>query len=337
MKPVIGITIGDPAGIGPEIVMKSLTHEEVINACNPVVIGDIGVLEYTKRALRINVGIKFESIDDINSHSFKQGIIPVIDLDILNGPIEFGNPKAEYGYASFMYIKKATELALKGELDAIATAPINKIAIKLANVNFIGHTEMFGELTNTKDPLTMFVLDEMRVFFLSRHVSLRKAIDMVKYQRILDYILRCVNALKKMYIDTKSQPFAVAGLNPHSGEGGLFGDEEVKEVIPAIEEARRKGINVVGPVSADSVFYLARKGKFSGVLSMYHDQGHIATKTVDLERTISVTLELPFLRTSVDHGTAYDIAGKGIASEIGMKEAIIVAVNLLKKQEKGGN
>jgi len=330
MKPVIGITIGDPAGIGPEVVVKSLIDKEIYEICQPVVIGDIAVLEETRDILNASSSLNFVAVTDSEEISFPFGTIPVFDLGLIKKPIIFGRSMSEYGFASYMYIKKASELAQKGIIDAVATAPINKVSLKLANIGFIGHTEILSYLTGAKDPLTMFVLDEMRVFFLSRHVSLRQAVDMVKFERVLDYIERCVGALEDLGADVREKPFAVAGLNPHAGENGLFGDEEVKEVIPAIKEAQRKGINVVGPIGADSVFYMARAGKFSGVLSMYHDQGHIATKTVDPARTISLTLGMPFLRTSVDHGTAFDIAGKGIADETSMKEAIKVAVKFLR-------
>jgi 4-hydroxythreonine-4-phosphate dehydrogenase len=227
------------------------------------------------------------------------------------------------GRAAYEYIEKSIELASAGLADAVATTPINKESLKAGNVPFIGHTEIFAGLTNTDDPLTMFEVRGMRVFFLSRHVSLRKACDMVTEDRIIDYVKRCFDALKRLGV--KDGNMAIAGLNPHSGEHGLFGTEEVDSIFPAVEKLQNMGYRVEGPIGADSVFHLALKGRYDSVLSLYHDQGHIATKTLDFERTISITNGLPFLRTSVDHGTAFDIAGKGIASPISMIEAIRVA------------
>ena len=208
------------------------------------------------------------------------------------------------------------------EVDAVATTPINKESLKAGNINFIGHTEIFGALTNTEDPLTMFEVRGMRVFFLTRHVSLREACDLVTKDRIKDYVKRCKDMLKTLGVSEGTM--AVAGLNPHSGEHGLFGYEEVNHVTPAVEELREEGYDVVGPIGADSVFHLALQGRFNSVLSLYHDQGHIATKTLGFDRTIAITGGMPILRTSVDHGTAMDIAGKGIASEISMVEAILL-------------
>ena len=191
-------------------------------------------------------------------------------------------------------------------------------------MNFIGHTEIFSALTHSNDPLTLFEVRNLRVFFLSRHVSLRKACDMVTKERIIDYVIRCTRALRKLGITEGTM--AIAGLNPHSGEHGLFGEEEVKAVFPAVEELKKMGYQVAGPIGADSVFHQALNGRYNSVLSLYHDQGHIATKTLDFERTISITAGMPILRTSVDHGTAFDIAGKGIASPVSMMEAVRLGV-----------
>jgi 4-phospho-D-threonate 3-dehydrogenase / 4-phospho-D-erythronate 3-dehydrogenase len=321
-KPVIGIPMGDPSGIGPEIIMKALKNYSLFEICKPLVIGNAKVLNKIEEI--INTGLQFNIINHPSQGKYIPGILDIISLDNIDMDMhKYGEIQAQAGKAAFEYISKSSELANNGLITAIATTPINKEAIKAANVNFIGHTEMLAELTNTKDPLTMFQVLTLRVFFLSRHVSLRKACDLVKKERLTDYIVRCDDALKKLGINSRC--LAVAGLNPHNGEHGLFGDEEVTDVVPAIQAAKNKGINVVGPVPADSVFYQALKGKFDAVLSLYHDQGHIATKTLDFERTISLTIGMPFLRTSVDHGTAFDIAGKGIASSVSMEEAIRLA------------
>ena len=227
------------------------------------------------------------------------------------------------GMAAYQYIEKCIELANERKVDAVATTPINKESLRVGNINFIGHTEIFGALTNTEDPLTMFETNGMRVFFLTRHVSLREMLDMITKERIIDYVKRCTQALCKLGV--KDGTMAIAGLNPHSGEHGLFGWEEVNEITPAIEELQKEGYKVVGPIGADSVFHQAAIGKYNSVLSLYHDQGHIATKTLDFEKTIAITNGMPILRTSVDHGTAFDIAGKGIVSAVSMIEAILLA------------
>jgi len=227
------------------------------------------------------------------------------------------------GKAAYEYIEKSIELALTKKVDAIATAPINKESLKTGGVPFIGHTEIFAALTNTADPLTMFEVRGLRIFFLTRHVSLRQACDLVTKERIIDYVKRCYVMLNKLGVTEGTM--AIAGLNPHSGEHGLFGNEEVNEIAPAVAQLQAQGIAVAGPIGADSVFHQALHGKYNSVLSLYHDQGHIAAKTLDFERTISVTGGMPILRTSVDHGTALDIAGTGIASPVSMIEAIKLA------------
>lgn len=321
-KPIIGIPMGDPAGIGPEIIVKALSHNEIYKVCRPVVIGDTKVLNNAAKVCNLNSEVR--TVGTVNECQYSEGIVNVIDLDNIDlQKLKLGAVQPHNGVASYDYIKKSVELALKGQLAAIATTPINKLALKAGNVDFIGHTEILAGLTNSEDPLTMFEVRGMRVFFLTRHVSLRKACEMVTQQRLLDYIARCTEALKSLGITDGIM--AVAGLNPHSGDGGLFGTEDMEQIAPAVEEAKKRGFNVEGPIGADSVFHQALTGRYNSVLSLYHDQGHIATKTLDFERTIAITLGLPFLRTSVDHGTAYDIAGKGIASEVSMVEAILLA------------
>lgn len=287
-KPRIGITTGDPAGIGPEIVAKALQSHEIREICEPVVFGMTDPEE------------------------------------IAHAGIECGKISAAGGIAAYNSIKAAVKAALSGEIDAIATAPINKESLRAAEVPFIGHTEILAGLTGSDDPLTMFETLSLRTFFLSRHVSLRKACDLVTEDRVYQYLVRSARAMKES-LGIADPLIAVAGLNPHCGEHGLFGTEETC-IAPAIARAITDGVRATGPIGADSVFHLAKTGKFDAVLSLYHDQGHIACKTLDFERTISLTLGLPFLRTSVDHGTAFDIAGKDTASAVSMIEAIKVAV-----------
>lgn len=321
-KSYIGITMGDPAGVGPEIVVKALNNERSYENANPVVIGDKNVLIEAMKFC--NLDLKINVITDVKEGVYQKGIINLIDLNNIDiEKLEMGKVQAMAGKAAFEYIQKAVDLALDKKIDAIATTPINKEAFKAGGVNYIGHTEVLEDLTNTKDPLTMFQVFDLRVFFLTRHLSLKDACEITTKERVYEYIERCTEALKRLGIENGK--IAVAGLNPHSGEHGLFGSEEVDEIMPAIKKAQEEGFNVVGPVPADAVFHFALKGSFDAVLSLYHDQGHIATKMVDFERTISITNNMPFLRTSVDHGTAFDIAGTGKVSEVSMIEAIYLA------------
>ena len=324
----IGIPMGDPAGIGPEIVVKALADYKVNEKAKPVVIGDKGTLEQAMVFCNLNLEIKV--IENVEDGDYRTGIINLIDMNNVDiKKLEIGKVQGMAGKAAFDYIKKTAELAMAGKIDAMATTPINKEALKAGNINYIGHTEILEDLTNSKDPLTMFQVYGLRVFFLSRHVSLKGACDMVTEERLFDYIQRCMKALERLGINNAKM--AVAGLNPHSGEHGLFGDEEVREMEPAIKRANELGLNVIGPVPADSVFYFGLKGSYDAILSLYHDQGHIATKMVDFERTISITNNLPFLRTSVDHGTAFDIAGTGKAGAVSMIEAILLAAEYAPK------
>lgn len=327
----IGIPMGDPAGIGPEIVVKALADSKVNEKAKPVVIGDKSTLEQAMVFCNLNLEIKV--IENVEDGDYRAGIINLINMNNVDiKKLEIGKVQGMAGKAAFDYIKKTAELAMAGKIDAMATTPINKEALKAGNINYIGHTEILEDLTNSKDPLTMFQVYGLRVFFLSRHVSLKGACDMVTEERLFDYIQRCMKALERLGINNAK--LAVAGLNPHSGEHGLFGDEEVREMEPAIKRANELGLNVVGPVPADSVFYFGLKGSYDAVLSLYHDQGHIATKMVDFERTISITNNLPFLRTSVDHGTAFDIAGTGKAGAVSMIEAILLAAEYAPKFNK---
>ena len=316
--------MGDPAGIGPEIVLKTVADEETQRTARCIVVGSRKVFEYAMNypgspRLEINV------VKTPEDGKYEPGVLNLIDLDNIDmAQFRVGEVNGMCGRAAYEYIAKSIELANARIVDAVSTTPINKESLRKGGVNFIGHTEIFSALTHTDDPLTLFEVNNLRVFFLSRHVSLRKACDMVTKDRIIDYVIRCTDALRKLGVTEGTM--AIAGLNPHSGEHGLFGDEEVKEVFPAVEELQKRGYKVAGPIGADSVFSQALHGKYNSVLSLYHDQGHIATKTLDFERTISITAGMPILRTSVDHGTAFDIAGKGIASAVSMKEAVRLAV-----------
>lgn len=327
-REIIAIPMGDPAGIGPEITMKSLTKKEIYDVCKPLVVGDAKVL--AKAIEIVNAGLKINEVQTPAEGKYELGTVDVINLNNIDmDKLEYGQVSAQCGQGAFEYIKKSVELAMNGEVKALATTPINKESLKAAKVPFIGHTEMLESLTNTKDPLTMFEVNGMRIFFLTRHLSLKDAIAQMTKERVQDYLVRCDQALQRLGVE--SRRIAVAGLNPHSGEGGLFGMEEVEEIKPGIEAAAAAGINAVGPVPADSVFFQALQGRYDAVLSLYHDQGHIAAKMTDFHRTISITNGLPFLRTSVDHGTAFDIAGKNIAESISMEECIKLAAQYAPK------
>lgn len=321
-RPIVGITMGDPCGVGPEIIAKALGSPEVYLCCKPLVIGDREVMERALRICRVDSRVRVADAPGQGQYTF--GAIDLLE-DGAPGSREFqfGRIQAEGGMAAYRYVTKAAQLAVAGEIEAVATAPIHKESLHAAHVPYIGHTEIFSAVTGAKDPLTMFEVRNLRIFFLSRHVSLHKACELVKGPRVRDYIIRCGDALKSIGI---VGTLAVAGLNPHCGEHGLLGDEEVEHLEPAVREARSMGCDAIGPIAADSVFHLALKNGYAAVLAMYHDQGHIAAKTLDFERTISLTLGLPFLRTSVDHGTAFDIAGSGKANAVSMVEAIKAAV-----------
>ncbi|MCR5796276.1 MAG: 4-hydroxythreonine-4-phosphate dehydrogenase PdxA [Solobacterium sp.] len=322
-RPLIVIPMGDPAGIGPEITVKALSKKEICGISRSVVTGDLGILE--KAADICGIDTKFHVIGDPAEGIYEEGTIDVIDLHNIDpGQFCYGKVSAMCGRAAYEYIEKAIELAMAGKADAVATTTINKESLRAADVPYIGHTEIFGALTGTEEPLTMFELEDMRILFLSRHMSLRKACDYVTKEHIISCVRKGYRALQQLGIEDPR--IGVAGLNPHCGEHGLFGDEEVREIIPAVEELQEEGYRVYGPVGADSVFWQARNGRYDCVLSLYHDQGHIASKTVDFNRTISITCGMPILRTSVDHGTAFDIAGKGIADEISLCEAVRKAV-----------
>lgn len=321
MKPLVAITIGDPAGVGPEIVVKALNKEEIYQKVRPLVIGSRKMLE--RVAPVVGNTMKFRSVADPAEGLYEYGTIDVYDMDnITEEDAAFGVISAKPAMAAYEYIKKSIELALAKKVDGVATAPIQKEAIHEAGIEYIGHTEMFKGLTDSPHALTMFHVNKMRIFFLSRHLSLIKACQYVTYDHVLEFIRDSAKAMKQLGLGDGRM--ALAALNPHGGEKGLCGDEEMTELIPACETAQKEGIHVFGPVPADSVFRLFELDKCEAVLSLYHDQGHIAAKVHDLLKTVSVTVGLPFIRTSVDHGTAFDIAGKGIVSAKSMEESILV-------------
>ncbi len=315
--PVIGVTIGDPAGIGPEIVVRALAHEAVRASVSSVVIGDGWVLE---RAMDVTgTRLEFGTGGDIR----------LIDLANVDHRLQWGKIQSTGGGAAGQFIERAVQEALAGRIDALATAPLNKEALWRAGYRHLGHTEMLADLTRTSDPLTMFQVRGLRIFFLTRHLSLREALAQITQDRIAAMLPRIDAELRRLGIDHPR--IAVAALNPHAGEGGALGREDLEEIAPAVAGARARGLTVEGPVPADSVFAQALEGRSDAVLSLYHDQGHIAAKTLDFHGAVSVTLGLPFIRTSVDHGTAFDIAGTGRAKADSMIAAILAAGDLMRR------
>lgn len=324
-RPRVAVTMGDPAGIGPEIVAKAVADPGVARTCRVLVVGDCQLMAHT--VAQLGLGLVVRAVSSPGEGRYEPGGMDVLDLANVDlSTLRVGEVQAAAGRAAAEAVERAVRLALSGEVDAIATAPLNKEALWAAGYPYPGHTEMLAALTGSRESLTMFVIGSLRIFFLTRHLPLREAIAQVTRERVRDVLLAMGRVLGELGF--ASPRIAVAGLNPHAGEGGKMGDEEVREIGPGIGDARAAGLDVTGPVPADSVFHLAREGRFDAVLSLYHDQGHIAAKMVDFYRTVSVTTGLPFVRTSVDHGTAFDIAGRGVASPVSMVEAIRVAAEL---------
>ncbi|MBU0533862.1 MAG: 4-hydroxythreonine-4-phosphate dehydrogenase PdxA [Candidatus Omnitrophica bacterium] len=337
MLPIIGITIGDPAGIGGEIIIKSLKQKALHSKYCPVIIGDFSYLKLLIK--KLSSPLKITSINKIkNRKSLPIDAIPVIDLKNLeNKKIKFGICDASYGKASYEYIAKAIELASYGFIDVIVTAPINKESFHKAHIPYTGHTEMLAELTKTKNFAMMLVGGsptstgrrtggKLRVVLVTRHIPIKNVSKKLTEEKIFTAIKLAHNAGK--YFNIPKPIIGVCGLNPHSGEGGTIGDEEIKIIIPAIEKSKKTGINAMGPYASDTIFYKALKGNYDFVVAMFHDQGLIPLKTLYFDEGVNVTLGLPFIRTSPDHGTAYDIAGKGIANPKSMQEAIKLAIKM---------
>ncbi|WP_067727616.1 4-hydroxythreonine-4-phosphate dehydrogenase PdxA [Oceanobacillus damuensis] len=325
-KPIIGITMGDAAGVGPEVIVKSLLNEKVYEQSQPFVIGDAKMLKRAAGILNSDITIKQISGDaDFSSVHF--GEIACYDLDLLPADLPFGEVSSAAGDAAFQYLKTAIELANAGKIDAICTAPLNKEALHKGGHKYPGHTEILAELTDTKEFSMMLSSPKLKVIHVTTHVGLLDAINMIKPERVQKVIELAHETLSKSGI--KQPKIGVCGINPHAGENGLFGyGEEEEKIIPAIERATENGINVEGPLPADTLFFRAQRGDFDIVVAMYHDQGHGPIKVLGLEAGVNITVGLPIIRTSVDHGTAFDIAGKGIVDERSMLEALRQAIEL---------
>ncbi len=333
-RPIIAISTGDPSGIGVEISVSALKHEEVYTSCRPFLIGDAVMFS------RLDIdGFRINAVDCVEDMLFQFGTIDLLNLNILKAAPPIGVVNAESGNAAFQYVKKAIELAMDGQVHATVTGPINKEAINMAGHLFSGHTEIYAHFTKTKDYAMLLAHEHFRVIHVSTHVSLREACDLVKKDRVLNVIEIADDACRKLGIATPK--IAVAGLNPHAGENGMFGKEEIEEIIPAIKEAQMLGINAEGPFPPDTVFSKLNGKLYDICVCMYHDQGHIPTKLLGFTWNeaegkwnsvsgVNITMGLPIIRVSVDHGTAFDIAGRGIASENSMLSAIAYAVKLTK-------
>lgn len=323
--PILAITMGDAAGCGPEVIVKALADENVYKLCRPLVFGDAKRIEAA--AAIVNSPLKVNGITDAIEGAYQHGTIDVLDFDNIPADLPFGQVDARAGHAAFTYLESAIHQATDNKVAAIVTAPLNKEALHKGGHHFPGHTEILAELSNSSDYAMMLSGDALRVIHVTTHVSMREAADLIKKDRVLRIIRLADRTLRLLGIE---QPrIAVAGFNAHAGENGLFGREDIDEILPAVEEAQKEGITATGPIPPDTVFFRAvcRK-EFDIVVVMYHDQGHVPIKLLGFDNGVNVTVGLPFLRTSVDHGTAFDIAGKGIAESSSMTAAIDFAARV---------
>ena len=336
MKPIIAITMGDPAGIGPEIIIKALSLKETYEKCRPLVTGDANIMQWAVDNMQSE--LKIHRISSVKEARFELGTIDVYDLACIDmSTFQPGVLQNQCGHAAFISVTTAIQLAMDNEVDATVTAPLNKEALHNAGHNFDGHTEIYAHYTNTKKYAMLLADEHLRVIHVSTHVPLRVACDRVKKDRIIEVTELITDACKQFGIENPR--IGIAGLNPHASDGGLFGWEEEKEISPAVKELQERGFNVDGPVPPDSLFAKARCGKYDGCVAMYHDQGHIPFKVVGFQwnketgkmeaaKGVNITLGLPIIRVSVDHGTAFDVAGKGIASPDAMMLSIDYATKM---------
>ncbi|MGI9048616.1 MAG: 4-hydroxythreonine-4-phosphate dehydrogenase PdxA [Rubrobacteraceae bacterium] len=320
--------MGDPAGIGPEIVAKTFAEEDT-GRSPAVVVGDVAIME---RAIKLlDLKLRIHTISKPDEGLFEPETVDLIPASELPDDLPFGELDARAGDAAFQYVRHATQLALEGGVQAVTTAPLNKEAMHLGGHGYPGHTEILADLTGTKDYAMMLVAEDLRVIHVSTHVALREAIERVQPERELAVIHLADATLRKLGIENPR--IAVAGLNPHAGENGLFGDEDAERIRPAVERAKEEGIDASGPHPPDTVFARAKKGEFDIVVVQYHDQGHVPIKLLGFETGVNVTVGLPFFRTSVDHGTAFDIAGTGKADHESLKAALKLAEELARSEE----
>ena len=324
-RPIIAITMGDPAGVGPEVTAKALARDEVWDCCRPLVVGDASVL--VQAVALVAARLVPHAIAGVAEACFDPAAPDVLDLHNVDfAALQPGRVSATAGRAAVETVERAVELAQTGQVDGIATGPINKAALQAADIPYVGHTELLAALTGEERVTTMLTTPGLRVVHVTRHVPLREVAAHITRERVLETIRLTDAGLQGMGIPRPR--LAVAALNPHGGDGGLLGREEIEVIGPAVKAAQVEGIEAYGPIPADSVFFRAIRGEFDAVVAMYHDQGHIPIKTHGFERSVTVTLGLPIVRTSVDHGTAFDIAWQGVASEESMVEAIRLAARM---------
>lgn len=324
-RPIVAITMGDPAGVGPEVAAKALGREEVWSCCRPMAIGNAALM--ARAAALVRAAFELHPVAEPSAARFNPAAPDLLDpweedlSDLAPGRVSVAAARA-----AVRYVERAVQFALAGQVDAIATGPINKAALQAAGIPAVGHTELLAALTGAERVTTMLTTPGLRVVHVTRHVSLRQVAEHITRERVLETLRVAVAGLRGMGIPRPR--LAVAALNPHAGDGGLLGREEIEVIQPAVERARAEGVDAEGPIPADSVFFRAIRGEYDAVVAMYHDQGHIPIKTHGFERSVTVTLGLPIVRTSVDHGTAFDIAWQGLASEESMVEAIRLAARL---------
>ncbi|WP_077624606.1 4-hydroxythreonine-4-phosphate dehydrogenase PdxA [Sediminibacillus massiliensis] len=327
MRPVIGITMGDAAGIGPEIIVKALQDDSLYQECRPLVIGDI---ERLRTAAEITeTKVDFRKINKAKDAQFQRGVVDCFDLELIPEDLPFGELSSTAGDAAFQYLVKAVELAKDKEIQAICTAPLNKEALHQAGHLYPGHTEILAELTDTEEFSMLLTSPQLKVIHLTTHVGLTEAIDLINPERVYQVVKIAHETLRKA--GTNQPRIALCGINPHAGENGLFGNgEEEEKLIPGVEKAKAEGIDISGPYPADTLFYRAMRGDFDIVVACYHDQGHVPIKVLGIEEGVNITAGLKggIIRTSVDHGTAFDIAGKNIAKPDSLIAAIYSAAEL---------
>ncbi|NHN28948.1 4-hydroxythreonine-4-phosphate dehydrogenase PdxA [Paenibacillus agricola] len=324
-RPIIGITMGDAAGVGPEIIMKALKDPIVYETCKAVVIGDAKFLTRAEQFLK--TGLRVHTISAPDQLLDEAGVVNCLDLDLLPESLAYGKVSAEAGNAAFRFLEKSIELAKQDLIDAICTAPLNKEALQKGGHHYPGHTEILATLTGTDDYAMMLSSPKLKVIHVTTHLGLIDAVKSITAERVYSVIKMAHETLLKA---GNPQPrICVCGINPHAGENGLFGyGEEDAVIVPAVERAKSEGIDVVGPLPADTLFFLAVRGDYDIVVAMYHDQGHGPIKVLGLDAGVNITVGLPIIRTSVDHGTAFDIAGTGIADENSLLEAIRQGIEL---------
>ena len=341
MKPIIGITMGDPAGIGSEIIVKALNRKDVYEKCRPVVIGDKWAIEDAVRMTGIKIDVR--GVSSVSEASFTHGTIDVYDLkNVKHEKIPYGKVDAACGKAAGEYIEKAIYLAMDKEISAMVTGPINKESFDLGGYGkkYRGHTEMLAGLTNSPKSFMMLASGNLRVIHVTTHVSMRQAVDLIKKDRVYDTICKAYQACRELGIENPR--IGVCGLNPHASDGGIMGREEIDEIIPAIEQARAEGFDVQGPIPGDTIYPKGKTGTFDIVVAMYHDQGHIPVKLMgflwdgDAWSSVSgvnITIGLPIIRVSVDHGTAFGKAGKGLANEVSLLDSVDYAILIAKNRK----